>query len=227
QAQQWQLVAPIRDDDRMGDMKMIDPVTGFMIDDQHGGIFSTRDGGAHWDRKANNFGAVGMPRALWMWDAQRGVIAANGGRIYRTNDGFDSFLPTVTITGVTIGNCTAIHFVNDTLGFVGTSTGKIFRTEDAGLTWPCRTAASPPNSDVSSSWMIHSRFRGGRAVHPAQYRWWKHMRPLPHRTGEHQGPPFLGCPERDRCGLGGRDPSHRGWWRYLVHYHLPDHVYHE
>lgn len=135
QAQQWQLVAPIRDDDRMGDMKMIDPVTGFMIDDQHGGIFSTRDGGAHWDRKANNFGAVGMPRALWMWDAQRGVIAANGGRIYRTNDGFDSFLPTVTITGVTIGNCTAIHFVNDTLGFVGTSTGKIFRTEDAGLTW--------------------------------------------------------------------------------------------
>ncbi len=135
QAQQWHLVAPIRDDDRMGDMKMIDPVTGFMIDDQYGAIFSTRDGGAHWDRKANNFGAVGMPRALWMWDAQRGVIAANGGRIYRTNDGFDSFLPTVTIIGVTIGNCTAIHFVNDTLGFVGTSTGKIFRTEDAGLTW--------------------------------------------------------------------------------------------
>jgi hypothetical protein len=70
-----------------------------------------------------------------MWDAQRGVIAANGGRIYRTSDGFDSFLPTVTIIGVAIGNCTAIHFVNDTLGFVGTSTGKIFRTEDAGLTW--------------------------------------------------------------------------------------------
>jgi hypothetical protein len=61
QAQQWQLVTPIRDDDRMGDMKMIDPVTGFMIDDLHGGIFSTRDGGAHWDRKANNFSAVGMP----------------------------------------------------------------------------------------------------------------------------------------------------------------------
>lgn len=144
QAQQWELVTPVKDHDRLGDIKMTDPVTGFMIDDLHGNIYSTRDGGVHWDRKANNLGASGMPRAMWMWDDQRGVVAANSGKIYLTNDGFESFLPTVTIIGVTIGNCTAIHFVNDTIGFVGTSTGKIFRSEDGGLTW------SLQNSGITS-----------------------------------------------------------------------------
>ncbi|MBK9764491.1 MAG: hypothetical protein IPO87_14320 [Flavobacteriales bacterium] len=155
-------------------MKTIDPVTGFAIDDQYGCYLSTRDGGAHWDRKANNFGAVGMPRALWMWDAQRGVIAANGGRIYRTNDGFDSFLPTVTIIGVTVGNCTAIHFVNDTLGFVGTSTGKLYRTEDAGVTWTLQNSGI--TAQLERFFFVDDQLGFAVAAQyiPTQYRWWKH-----------------------------------------------------
>lgn len=102
-AQQWHLVTPVKNNAKLGDIKMTDPVTGYMIDEVQGSILSTTDGGAHWERKANNLTGTALPRALWMWDNNRGIISANSGRLYHTADGFNVITPTNIVLTNKIG----------------------------------------------------------------------------------------------------------------------------
>src|SRR5690606_21850925 len=95
-----------------------------------GTILATEDGGHTWVRRrhllSNN------PLAIHMWDEQRGVCVGPLGSILRTTDGFR------TVTGssnVGYGHINAVFFINDTLGWIGTQSGRIYRTTDAGDTW--------------------------------------------------------------------------------------------
>ncbi|MFZ1331153.1 MAG: YCF48-related protein [Flavobacteriales bacterium] len=150
QAQQWELVTPIKDRSDLVGIKMTDPVTGFMIDRSIGAFYSTHDGGIHWDRKASNLG-TSSPKALWMWDNDRGVIAANSGRFYLTMDGFN----TINTVFTTFGNASCIFFIDDLLGFAGTETGKILRTTDGGATWLEQTSGITTN--VNSIYFVNSQ----------------------------------------------------------------------
>jgi photosystem II stability/assembly factor-like uncharacterized protein len=90
----------------------------------------TEDGGATWQRRLNLL--QNKPLALHMWDDVRGICVGNSGTVYRTTDGFrtatSSFNPTY-------GHLNCVFFLNDTLGWVGTQTGKIYRSTDAGVSW--------------------------------------------------------------------------------------------
>lgn len=136
-AQTWELVTPVKRQSELSSVIMVDPTTGFAIDRALGFMLKTTDAGASWERKPYNF--LDHPRVLWMWDDQRGIIAANSGRFYQTNNGW------ATITSVyepTFNNLGSLFFVNDTLGWAGSESGKIVRTTDGGNTWTLQTSGT-------------------------------------------------------------------------------------
>ncbi len=127
---QWELMDPIKNTSEYEAIEMVDELTGYALDRPTGTVLATEDGGNKWVRRmhlmSNN------PLAIHMWDAQRGVIVGQSGSVLRTTDGFR------TVTGSsnpTYGHLNCVHFVNDTLGWIGTQTGKIYRSTDAGATW--------------------------------------------------------------------------------------------
>ena len=129
-AQQWQLVTPIKVGSELRGMRMTDTFTGYAIDVAGKIALKTTDAGGQWERRGNGFSPY-TPNALWMWDNDRGIVATNNGRFFRTTDGFTTTTAVITTFG-TIGS---LFFVNDLLGFAGANSGKILRTVDGGATW--------------------------------------------------------------------------------------------
>lgn len=128
---QWHLTTPIKTLSEIEDITMVSDFLGFAIDRPQGSILRTFDGGSTWDRRITGLGD--NPQALFAWDAQRVIVVGESGSIYRSDDGLE------TITGGEVsevaGHLNCVHFVNDTLGWVGTQSGKIYRSTDGGDTW--------------------------------------------------------------------------------------------
>jgi photosystem II stability/assembly factor-like uncharacterized protein len=129
-AQQWELVTPIKTTSEFKSLVMVNDLVGYITDWPNGAVLCTEDGGATWQRRLNLL--QNKPLALHMWDDVRGICVGNSGTVYRTTDGFrtatSSFNPTY-------GHLNCVFFLNDTLGWVGTQTGKIYRSTDAGVSW--------------------------------------------------------------------------------------------
>lgn len=136
-AQQWELVTPVKTRSELPAIQMTGPTTGYMIDRVMGFVLKTTDAGDSWKRFP--FNMIDKPKALWMWDEQRGIIAANSGRFYRTSNGWDL---ATSVYQPTWGNGSCIHFVNDTLGWAGMESGKILRTTDAGASWTVQASGT-------------------------------------------------------------------------------------
>ncbi|MBL7952552.1 MAG: T9SS type A sorting domain-containing protein [Flavobacteriales bacterium] len=128
---QWKLTTPIKTLSEIEDITMISDDLGFAIDRPNGSILRTFDGGITWDRRIS--GLTDNPQALFAWDAQRVIVVGESGSLYRSNDGL------TTITGGEVsevaGHLNCVFFVNDTLGWVGTQSGKIYRSTDGGDSW--------------------------------------------------------------------------------------------
>ena len=127
---QWELVTPIKTRSEFEAIKMVSDAVGYAVDKPMESILRTRDSGATWERMANNLS--NSPVALFMWDDLRGIAVGEGGQVYRTPNGFE------TITGAqnpTFGELSCVFFVNDTLGWAGSLTGKIFRSTNSGVSW--------------------------------------------------------------------------------------------
>jgi photosystem II stability/assembly factor-like uncharacterized protein len=128
---QWELVTPIKTLSEIEDITMVSDLLGFAIDRPNGSILRTFDGGVTWDRRISGLGDD--PQALFAWDDQRVIVVGEVGSLYRSDDGME------TITGGEVspvsGHLNCVFFLNDTLGWVGTQSGKIYRTTDAGYTW--------------------------------------------------------------------------------------------
>jgi photosystem II stability/assembly factor-like uncharacterized protein len=129
-AQEWQLVTPVKTRSEFAAVRMVNATTGYTIDRALGFVLETNDAGDKWERKPYNL--IDKPRALWMWDEMRGIIAGNSGRFYLTEDGWDNV---TSVSEPTFNNLTSIFFVNDTLGWAGSESGKIVHTTDGGATW--------------------------------------------------------------------------------------------
>lgn len=128
---QWHLTTPIKTLSEIEDITMISDDLGFAIDRPNGSILRTFDGGITWDRRIT--GLMDNPQALFAWDAQRVIVVGESGSLYRSDDGL------TTITGGEVsevaGHLNCVFFVNDTLGWVGTQSGKIYRSTDGGDSW--------------------------------------------------------------------------------------------
>lgn len=144
-AQQWELVTPIKTRSEFQDIHLVNDLVGYALDRPMGAILRTDDGGIHWTRLANNISS--QPRAMFMWDELRGIVVAGSGTVIRTADGFTS---TSTSLNPTFGAISCVFFVNDTLGWIGTETGKIYRSIDSGATWALMASGQPTNNYMTS-----------------------------------------------------------------------------
>ncbi|HQV74272.1 MAG TPA: YCF48-related protein [Flavobacteriales bacterium] len=138
---QWELVTPIKNTSEFKDLVMVNDLVGYATDWVNGAILSTADGGITWQRRQHLL--QNTPLAIHMWDEERGVCVGNSGIVYRTTDGFrtatSSFNPTY-------GHLNCVFFLNDTLGWVGTQSGKIYRSTDAGVTWTLMQSNQPTSN---------------------------------------------------------------------------------
>lgn len=142
---QWVLTTPIKTRSEFEAIRMVNATVGYAVDKPMGAILRTHDGGAHWERMANNLGNA--PVALFMWDALRGIVVGESGHVYRTTNGF------ATITGAqnpTFGELSCVHFVNDTLGWAGSLTGKIFRSTNGGVSWMQMNSGQPASNFMTA-----------------------------------------------------------------------------
>jgi photosystem II stability/assembly factor-like uncharacterized protein len=129
-AQQWELTTPIKTRSEFTAMRLLDDQLAFAVDKPMGAILRTADGGTTWERCIVN--TLNKPVALWMWDDQRGIAVCESSRIMRSTDGFAT---ATTTSHLGYGNFNCVFFLNDTLGWLGSDSGKILRTTDGGANW--------------------------------------------------------------------------------------------
>ncbi len=127
---QWELVTPIKTNSEFEDLVMVNDLVGYAADRPSGTILATEDGGNRWQRRQHLL--LNNPLAIHMWNEERGICVGNSGAVYRTTDGFRTISASVLSTS---GHLNCVFFLNDTLGWVGTQSGKIYRSIDAGLSW--------------------------------------------------------------------------------------------
>jgi len=142
---QWTLVTPIKNTSEFEDLVMVNDLVGYAADRPTGTILATEDGGNTWQRRQHLLG--NNPLAIHMWDEQRGIMVGNSGSVLRTTNGFR------TATGSsnpTYGHLNCVYFLNDTLGWVGTQTGKIYRSTDAGLTWALMASGQSTSNYITA-----------------------------------------------------------------------------
>ncbi len=142
---QWELVTPIKTLSEFDAMQLVNDNVAFAVDWNRGAILRTYDAGVNWERMANGF--TNNPMALHMWDAERGIVVGENGSTYRTTDGFESI---TTSLNPTYGHLRCVFFLNDTLGWVGTESGKIYRSENGGSTWTLMASGQPTTNYITA-----------------------------------------------------------------------------
>lgn len=136
-AQTWELVTPVKTRSDLAAVYLHSPTEAITIDRTLGYVLKTRDAGDSWERMP--FNMIDKPRALVMFDDQRGILGADLSRFYRTTDHWNSYT-TVILPG--FGNAACISFVDDQLGWAASESGKIAHTTDGGATWTLQTSGT-------------------------------------------------------------------------------------
>ncbi|HEY0976928.1 MAG TPA: YCF48-related protein [Flavobacteriales bacterium] len=129
-AQEWQLLTPIKSTSRFVALEMITTDVGYAVDGMMNAVLRTSNGGDDWVRMQNDLSYA--PSALHMWNISEGLIVCGTGRIIRSSDGFRTFTSSFQ-SGA--GNLSAVHFLDGLHGLIGSESGKILRTLDGGSTW--------------------------------------------------------------------------------------------
>lgn len=142
---QWELVTPIKTLSEFDAIQMVSDNVAFAVDWNRGAILRTYDAGVNWERMAN--GLTNNPMALHMWDAERGIVVGENGSVYRTTDAFETI---TTSNNPTFGHLRCVFFLNDTLGWVGTESGKIYRSVNGGATWTLMASGQPTTNYITA-----------------------------------------------------------------------------
>jgi hypothetical protein len=97
-------------------------------------LFKTTDGGATWNRIQNYTGTRVLADVYFM-DANVGFVAGHDGSeaIYKTVDGGATW--TNVFHGTANDVLQSIAFVDSKTGYIGSTHGRVLRTEDGGATW--------------------------------------------------------------------------------------------
>jgi photosystem II stability/assembly factor-like uncharacterized protein len=136
-AQTWELVTPVKTLSDLAAVHQRSPFEAVTIDRTLGHVLKTTDAGDSWVRMPYNM--LNVPRALVMFDDERGIIGADLSRFYRTTDNWNSYT-TVNLFG--FGNAACLSFVDDQLGWAASVNGKIAHTTDGGATWTLQTSGT-------------------------------------------------------------------------------------
>lgn len=134
---QWELTTPVKTYSQFDAMLMLDDIRGYAVDKSMGVLLRTLDGGVNWERLGCG---LTVPRAIHMWDMEHGIVVGQTGSISLTDDGFATFTSSFDPT---YGHISCVYFVNDTLGWIGTESGRIYRSIDAGVNWDLMASGQP------------------------------------------------------------------------------------
>ena len=136
-AQTWELVTPVKTRSDLAAVHLRSPNEAVTIDRTLGHVLKTRDAGDSWERMPYNM--IDHPRALVMFDDERGIIGADLGRFYHTTNNWNSYT-TVNLFG--FGNAACLSFVDDQRGWAASESGRIAHTTDGGATWTLQTSGT-------------------------------------------------------------------------------------
>ncbi len=103
-----------------------------------GRIVKTVDFGQTWTDITNNGNLSGTLNAVWFINADFGFVCRSNfpASMYKTENGG---LTWSQVFGYTSSGCYSIHMLNDTLGYAGGNSSRIFRTTNGGQTWSQQT----------------------------------------------------------------------------------------
>jgi photosystem II stability/assembly factor-like uncharacterized protein len=134
-------------------------------------IYKTSDGGAHWDLQFANTHPRIFLDAMAFWDPERGIAfsdavdgqfivlrTVNGGRAWERVPA-DRLPPALPGEGAFAASGTNVTVSGGNLAWVGTTTGRVLRTADAGRTW---TIAATPVRTGDSAGIFSIAFRDAR-----------------------------------------------------------------
>lgn len=162
---QWELLTPIKNTSEFEDLVMVNDLVGYAADRPTRTILATEDGGNTWQRRQHLLG--NNPLAIHMWDEERGIIVGNTGSTIRTTDGFRTV---VGSSNPTYGHLNCVFFLNDTLGWVGTQSGRIYRSTNAGVSWSLMQSGQSTSNYITSIQFVDelvgyaSCYGGGRVL---------------------------------------------------------------
>ncbi|WP_084647733.1 YCF48-related protein [Gelidibacter mesophilus] len=111
----------------------VNEMVGYLFG-ENGTIYSTTDGGRYWKQK--NVG-YNNHQSAHFFNADKGIVVGSSKFIYTTLDGGTTWeSKELQVSGLsTFERFTKVFFINDTVGFIGTGSGKIIQTLDSGKTW--------------------------------------------------------------------------------------------
>ena len=99
-----------------------------------GYVYSTTDPGSGVTANETGSAVSDDLLAIHALDDRFAVAVGNNGAIIKTTDGVSWSAITPRFVGVGV-HLTSVHLVNQNVWFVGTSTGRLFRTVDGGVNW--------------------------------------------------------------------------------------------
>ena len=130
-AQEWELLTPIKTDDRVGNCSFSDALHGAAITEVDGVVLLTDDGGISWNRpwtpgipsNLNDVVRLGLDTIL---------ICGPNGEVFRTIDSGSSWQEMDVPTNSYLYN---FYFIDSEVGFIAAHSGEILKTTDGGTSW--------------------------------------------------------------------------------------------
>lgn len=113
----------------------LDVQTGYAVSNfvPHKYLLKTTDTGKHWNIIYTQDGIGGV----YFWNVLNGVMVADGGKIFKTSDGGNNWVPKPSpVTDPLL----SVSFMNNTIGFAVGANGMIIKTTDGGETWTKETS---------------------------------------------------------------------------------------
>lgn len=100
-------------------------------------LFKTNDGGNTWiEISSYNFGLMAVP-TMNFTSMQTGTVFSTENKSYFTNDGGISFtlIQMSSLPGASMKSILKCEFINDSVGYVLSRSGRIFKTTNGGSNW--------------------------------------------------------------------------------------------